>query len=38
MWPVYAAGSERHLADQLSTQEAARLERILGRVNTAARG
>jgi DNA-binding MarR family transcriptional regulator len=37
MWPVYAAGIERHFADQLSSEEAASLERILGRVNEAAR-
>jgi DNA-binding MarR family transcriptional regulator len=37
MWPVYAAGIEQHFADRLSVDEAASVERILGRVNTAAR-
>ena len=35
---VYAAGIQRHFADQLSSSDAASLERILGRINTAARG
>jgi DNA-binding MarR family transcriptional regulator len=38
MWPVYAAGIERHFSSQLSEAEAKRLGRILARLGAEARG
>ena len=38
MWPVYAAGIERHFSSQLSQAEAKRLRDMLARTGAAARG
>ena len=33
MWPAYEAAIERHFAERLSTEEAARLARLLGKLS-----